>query len=205
MARYLLALEKVRGGLAHEARNQLGGVTIQLDLIGELMLRGDPGDPAMGAQIEGAAIRASRAARAVLPVLERLLGQTERLGTAPAPLDLRDALRRVEGLVVPFLVKNEKKWKLELPEEPVPWEGDRDALRDALVVVGVEAGELMAKGGCLELRLDPDGTLSISGSPPGEWVGFLRDTMGVDPQVKTAGGITEVQVQLSVQTRATGG
>ena len=198
MARYLLALDKIRGGQAHEARNQLGGVTIQLDLIGELLKRGDQAD-AMRPRIEEAAARASRAARAVLPVLQRLVDQTERLGPTPASIDLHDVLRRVEGLIVPFLRREGKDWKLLLPETPLAWEGDRDVLRDTLLVVAVEAGNLVPKGGCLEFRLEADGTLSVSGAATGDWVNFLRETMGADVVETTQGQALQVQVRLAVQ------
>src|SRR5262245_31990208 len=97
-SRYLRALAKLNSSLGHDARGQLGHLTIQIDLMREILKRADPGDPDAQARLEHAAEKARGAARDVERSIERILTAT-RTSTG----DLGQTLRIVAELLSPLL------------------------------------------------------------------------------------------------------
>ena len=201
-SRYLRALARLNGSLGHEARAQLGNLTLQVGLLTEILKRADHSDPEARAKLERHADKAATAARELHQVVERILVATRSAEQTSGTLDLRHVLREVEALVAPLLKESSASMSLVVPSEPVTLDGERDDIQRALLVVVLEAAERIPPGGRLELRLDPDGVLEVAGPPGKDWLAAVRDLIeatgaAVDVRAKR----NDVAIRLPVQTR----
>lgn len=85
-------------------------------------------------------------------------------------LDARDLIHDVENLLGPQCVRQKVALKVRVPDGPVRVLGTRDALKQALINLGINALEAMPEGGTLNLSLegvDSKATISIADSGPG--------------------------------------
>jgi signal transduction histidine kinase len=202
-ARYLQALARVQSSQAHEIRAQLGSLTLQLGLVGEILKRSDSVDSETREKLQRYLGKADAATRELLQSLERLLTQTRSSGDAPGPLDLRQALREAEGVLAPLLKERHATCRLELPSLPVTVEGDRDGMRRALVVALLDAVETMPDGGACEIRLDEAGTLRCSVAPSPASLASFRDLFeSQGGAARIAGDPPALEIRLPIQARA---
>jgi signal transduction histidine kinase len=85
-------------------------------------------------------------------------------------LDARDLLRDVENLLGPQCARQKVALSVRVPEAPVRVLGTRDALKQALINLGINALEAMPDGGTLNLCLEghnSKATILVADSGPG--------------------------------------
>ena len=102
--------------------------------------------------------------------LDNLLNHTALPRDDLEELDLCDQIVELEQLLRPQCERQKVVLTVRLPERPVRVLGTRDALKQALVNVGINALEAMPRGGTLVLELavcGPSATISITDSGPG--------------------------------------
>lgn len=198
--RYLRGLARVNSGQGHDARVQLGNLTLQIGLVAEILKRADAGDPEVRKRLDQHLDKAARAARELHQALERILAAT-RTGDGARSLDLREALQEIEALLGPMLKERQIAMSVQAPENSVALDGDRDAIRQVLLVALVEACESIPDGGKLELRLDLYGTLTVIGAAPSVWAGAVSGIVEDIGGAVTSDGRPEVEIRLPIQAR----
>jgi signal transduction histidine kinase len=157
LARYAQALSSLNPSQAHEIRSQLGAVTLHLDLAREFLAR-EPGmEGSTSERVRTEVERGSEGLRRMHALLEGLLAQM-RLGSAARErFDLRALLSDLEGTVRAVVRDRRIEWQLCLPTREAAVMGDREALREALLIALVDALQPLQSGGRLEMRLEGSG------------------------------------------------
>jgi signal transduction histidine kinase len=145
----LEALAQLAGGLVHDFRNTLGIISVNVDLLGE-MLRDGRGHEE-GAQAMLADVRAATAAGAALT--ERLLAFSRRSEvTAWKTVAVGTLVDNVVGLIRRLL---ETRHKIQIQvdvDRELAIRGDADELQQALLNVCFNARDAMPGGGLLSVR-----------------------------------------------------
>ncbi|HTR97821.1 MAG TPA: ATP-binding protein [Candidatus Acidoferrales bacterium] len=143
----LEAVGRLAGGVAHDFNNMLTAILGEADL---LLLRPElPEDARRQVQnIRSAALRSARLTR-------QLLAFARRQHTEPRALDLRDLVEGLDALVR-RLAGRSSEVRLELPERGAgPWVViDPTQLEQAILNLVINAGDAMAGGGLLRIRLE---------------------------------------------------
>src|SRR5207249_1999402 len=86
--------------------------------------------------------------------LDSLLDHTTLPRDELEELDLGALIRDLESLIRPQCERQKIALSARLPDDPVRVLGVRDALKQALLNLGINALEAMPQGGTLELRLE---------------------------------------------------
>jgi len=157
-ARYLEALAGLSPHHPHDVRGLLGSVALHLDVAGEL-LAGDVA-PAGVERARAEMGRAKTGLRQVLEALEALLGLTRSSPAGTQRFDLRELIRELQAMLAPAVHDRKFEWSAHLPEPPAYVTGEREALRQALLIAVVE----------MLLRLMPPGRIELSVTSAGDRV-----------------------------------
>lgn len=165
-ARYLEALAGLSPHHAHDVRGLLGSVALHLDVAGELLASDGEVAPAAVARARAEIGRARSGLREVLEALEALLGLTRSWPPGTQRFDLRDLVRDLEATLAPAVHDRKFEWSARLPGPPAFVTGEREALRQAVLIAVVEMLLGLTPPGRLELTLTPVGDrveLAIAG------------------------------------------
>ena len=149
---YLRTLARLRRSLDHELRSHAGSVSLQLDLMSELVARGVADGAKLEAPIQRAKTGLERLRKTAAAVVEATDVERGRNGA-----DLGAVLRGIEGLLAPRARELGVTWAAVAPLEPVPLAGDGDAVREALTIAAVESLEALPNGARLTLAAAVDG------------------------------------------------
>jgi signal transduction histidine kinase len=165
-----MALSRLQRGLAHETRSILGSISIQLDLIEEILDREAETGPVPGARLRGPLQRARRGCERVAENVERVLGATTTPQRDGAPADLAALVRELQALIAPTALERKVGWTVVAPDGPVAVAGQTDEIRETLTIAAVELLDALPDGGTLEARLEVAGDsvrLRLASAPAG--------------------------------------
>jgi two-component system, sporulation sensor kinase E len=157
----MTALGRLAASVAHEVRNPLGAVNLQLQLLEE-DADGLPDDERVRL------LRRLNIANAEIQRLDRIVGNFLRFSRAPKVkfegLSLNDVVRRVFDLVTPEAREQEVDLHLELAERLPRIEGDEGQLAQAILNMTVNAFHAIRDRGTVTARtaLDASGFIRLS-------------------------------------------
>ncbi len=139
-ARGMETLGRLSGGIAHEFNNLLTGILGYASLLRTLLPEGGDGHEA--------AVMIERSARRASELTRRLLEYSRRESANPRPVEIHKLLGEAIGILSRSVGKGvEIRTELRAPSDLVM--GDPEALLQALLNLGINAGEAMPGGGLL--------------------------------------------------------
>jgi signal transduction histidine kinase len=147
---HMAELGHLAGGLAHELKNPLSTINLNLKLLAEDLQR-FPHDETrrLLARLSSVRQEASR----LKDILDDFLRYAGRMELQPAPADLRQLVRELADFFAPQAQAARAVLRTHLPEAPVPAEVDAGLLKQALLNLMINAAQAMPEGGELLLRL----------------------------------------------------
>jgi signal transduction histidine kinase len=169
LATQLKALARLYLSVAHDIRAPLAAVVANLELLNGTFAPGAAGN-GIDQRRRGYVAVADQELQRLRRSLDGLLNHTALPRDDLAELDLRDLVSDLEHLLRPQCERQRVELAVSVPKSPVRVLGTRDALKQALVNVGINALEAMPQGGALGLRLahhDTRATLAVADSGPG--------------------------------------
>ena len=147
----LASISRLTGGVAHEIKNPLNAIAINLEVLrGRL---GGLDGAEMTAEVDVIAREIARLDR----VVKTFLNFTRPVELKLTMLDIGETLREIGQLVEEQAARNQVEMKVFTPEGRVAAWADPDLLKQALLNIVVNAIEAMPAGGPLFLRLLPAG------------------------------------------------
>lgn len=145
----MTALGRLAASVAHEVRNPLGAIDIQLQLLAE-----DLG--ALPGTAKARLLQRLNIAQTEMKRLDRIVHNFLRFSRTPKlhlrHISLNDTIRHVFELVSPEAREREIALRLELSENLPAINGDEDQLGQAVLNIAVNAFQSMADGGDLIAR-----------------------------------------------------
>jgi signal transduction histidine kinase len=170
LASQLKGLARLYLSVVHDIRAPLAAVVTHLDLLSGTFGPGEPGRDGLDDRRRGYLAVAEQELQRLRRSLDHLLNHTALPRDDLEELDLRDQIVEIEHLLRPQCERQKVALSVSVPDGPVRVLGARDALKQALVNVGINALEAMPGGGTLALELangGPNATISITDSGPG--------------------------------------
>ena len=169
-AERLAAAGRVSAQVAHEVRNPLSSIGLNIELLGDQLAAATFADPSDAPE-------ARRLIAAVTREVDRITEITEeylKLARLPAPaLRAEDLVALVQG-VVGFSREELERARVAvtttLPDAPVPVQADEGQLRQVFLNLFRNAREAMVDGGTLAVRVARDGAqavVTVADSGPG--------------------------------------
>jgi len=165
-AERLAELGTLTGGLAHEIKNPLSTIQLNLGLVAEDLV---PGQPASQRVVNRMATITREAAR-LRTILDDFLRYAGQIHLQPEPTDLNDLL----GDLVDFLSPQAQIARIQLRQEPAPEPVTADIdprlIKQAVLNLMLNAMQLMPGGGELIVgahREDDNAVLVITDTGPG--------------------------------------
>ena len=145
-AQKMEAIGRLTGGIAHDFNNLLTGILGYASLLKTYLPEGGEGHEAAEC-IERSARRASELTR-------QLLAYSRREAPKLRPLEIRRVIGEAIGILSRSVNKN-VEIRTAFRAEPDPVMGDPGSLIQALLNLGVNAGDAMPSGGVLTISTDP--------------------------------------------------
>ena len=156
-AALLRSLSTITPAVAHDLRAPINAMVFNLEILKETIAAGPGVEPA-GRDRQ---LRYVNVLREELTRLHRgmevFIGQVSPRGDHDETLDLREPVGELAELLMGPARKQQVKVEPALPANPVPVEGNRFLLRQALLHLAVAALGTAPRDGALEVRLEPDG------------------------------------------------
>ena len=170
LASQLKSLSRLYLSVVHDIRAPLAAIAAHIELLSSSYAGPDAtSEQASAKRREYLAVVSQE-----LPRLKRSLDSLLNHATLPRDeleeMDLRELLQELEHLLRPQCGRQRVALTMRVPETPVRVLGSRDALKQALVNVGINALEAMPQGGKLEMSLegvDSKASIAIADSGPG--------------------------------------
>jgi two-component system sensor histidine kinase HydH len=171
--RSVAELAELAGGLAHELRNPLSTMKINLKLLAEDLQAGDANfeDVRRRALLKVETLR--REAERLESLFEDFLNLTGPCGLSLEEADLREIVDRLAEFLDPMMKNSAVHLEVIQPGVPVTCRVDAKLLSQGLLNIALNAREAMPEGGLLRVETGLDG----------EWA-FIRMTdtgMGIAP------------------------
>ncbi|MCA3011290.1 MAG: HAMP domain-containing protein [Myxococcaceae bacterium] len=160
-AERLAAVGRVSAQVAHEVRNPLSSIGLNVELLGDQLESATFPEPDGGPE-------ARRLLAAVTREVDRIAGLTEeylKLARLPAPTLRAEDLSTIVTSVVGFSRAELERGKVtvttSLPAGPVPVQADEGQLRQVFLNLFRNARDAMPDGGALEVRLEVAGAEAV--------------------------------------------
>jgi len=164
---HLMQLALLTGGLAHEIKNPLSTIKLNLELLAEDFEHSDDELHRRNfARLQGLQNEVQR----LQDILADFLKYADGHEAQPAQVDLRKLVGEVIDFFRPQAEDSRVVLRPTMPEEPVFCRVDRPMIKQALLNLMLNATQAMAGGGELMLRLTPEGkdaVLEIIDTGPG--------------------------------------
>ena len=170
LASQLKGLARLYLAVVHDIRAPLAAVVAHLELLRGTFEPDSAARNGVEARRRGYLATADQELQRLRRSLDSLLNHTTLPRDDLEELDLRDQLAELENLLRPQCERQKVALTVHMPEQPVRVLGARDALKQALVNLGINALEAMPHGGTLNLDLavaDSKATISVVDSGPG--------------------------------------
>jgi len=172
----LVELSTITGGLAHEIRNPLSTLKVNLQLLDEDWRQIESPQPG-GPEPQDVARRSRRRLRTLLAesqrlerILEDFLKYVGKRKLSTAPVDLNEIVRELADFFEPQAAAHQIELKTTLAAGPVTCDVDRMVLKEALLNLLINAQQAIGDGGRIDLRVessDRTGTIIVADNGPG--------------------------------------
>lgn len=160
-AHYLESLTCLHRGWAHETRSHLGNISLQLDLMAELVARAAPGAGGAEERLQTPIERARKGVARLEACLDRYLGAAlPRAAAGAGALDLGTALAELGELMAPSARDRRVTWSLSTPEAPLSVAGDPGAIRESLAIAAIGRVMDASEGSKVEVRAERAGAVA---------------------------------------------
>ncbi|MEO5618093.1 MAG: hypothetical protein ABIS67_09995 [Candidatus Eisenbacteria bacterium] len=156
-ARYLESLERLHRGWSHETRSHLGNISLQLDLMAEILARAGTG----AEEVEPFRMPIDRARKGVARLercLDRYLGAAIPLAAQAAPVDVGTALAGIGELLEPTARERRVSWSMAAPGAALAVQGDAQAIRERLAIAAIGLLFDAPEGSQIEVAAERSGT-----------------------------------------------
>ena len=151
---HLLEVSRLVGGLAHEIKNPLSTINLNIKLLQEDMERiGDEEHSRFARKLAGVQREADR----LNAILEDFLRFAGRVELQKAPTDISAMVSELIGFFGPQADVSRVVIRSSLPEKPVICNIDEHLIKQALLNLMINAVDVMSSGGELLLRVSADG------------------------------------------------
>ncbi len=170
LASQLKGLARLYLSVVHDIRAPLAAVVAHLELLRGTFEGSATARNGVDDRRRGYLAVADQELQRLRRSLDGLLNHTALPRDDLEELDLRHLVVELEHLLRPQCERQKVALAVRVPDDPVRVLGTRDALKQALVNVGINALEAMPHGGALDLRLerlDSRATISVADSGPG--------------------------------------
>jgi signal transduction histidine kinase len=170
LATQLRGLARLYLSMAHDIRAPLGAIVTHLELLGMSMDDEAAGETTVHERRRRYLRVLDEEIHRLRRSLDGLLNHAALPREATEEVDLREVVVDLEQLLGPQCRRQRVKLLTRLPEGQVRVRATRDALKQALINLSVNALEAMPEGGNLELsldRIDSRAILSVADSGPG--------------------------------------
>lgn len=170
LASQLRGLARLYLSVVHDIRAPLGAVVVHVELLRATFQNVDAAQDGVLERARGYLAVVDQELQRLRRSLDSLLNHAALPRDDLEELDARDLIHDVENLLGPQCVRQKVALKVRVPDGPVRVLGTRDALKQALINLGINALEAMPEGGTLNLSLegvDSKATISIADSGPG--------------------------------------
>lgn len=176
LADQIVELSTITGGLAHEIRNPLSTLKVNLQLLDEDWRQIESPQPG-GPEPQDVARRSRRRLRTLLAesqrlerILEDFLKYVGKRMLSTAPVDLNEIVRELADFFEPQAAAHQIELKTTLAGAPVVCDVDRMVLKEALLNLLINAQQAIGDGGRIELRvesIDAGATIVVADTGPG--------------------------------------
>ena len=149
--------------VSHELRTPITSILGYTEML-EDGVYGDLGPEQLDA-VRRVAANSTRLLSLINDLLTLSRVQEDEIGFADRVFDLRSVVSTGTTVVAPTLERRSLELTVELPDEPVPFLGDRDMLERVVINLAGNAAKFTPEGGRIRVRLlvDPDGsTIEVS-------------------------------------------
>jgi len=145
------------GGLAHELRNPLSTVMVNLKLLAEDLqdLSVNPEDARRRGLLKVDVLR--REAERLQQLLDEFLRLAGPCPLRLATIDLHEVIGRLVTFLGPLMTSRQVRVLVERDTTPLHCDADESLLSRALLNITLNAEQSMSNGGTLRIRLKPDG------------------------------------------------
>ncbi len=178
LAEQLAELAALTGGLAHEIRNPLSTLKVNLQLLDEDWRRIESSDPSTPRDTQDVARRSRRRVETLLKEADRLeqilhdfLQYIGRRDLSPAPHDLNHIVSELADFYRPQAQAGGVDFQVTLHPQPLVCRVDVNYLKQALLNLLINAQQAMPGGGELRLALSVDESrqarIDLSDTGPG--------------------------------------
>jgi len=147
---HMAELGHLAGGLAHEIKNPLSTINLNLKLLAEDLQR-SPHEEQRRLLARLASVR--QEASRLKDILDDFLRYAGRMELQPAPTDLRQLVAELADFFAPQAQAARVILRTHLPDAPVPADVDAGLIKQALLNLMINATQASPEGGELLLRL----------------------------------------------------
>ena len=206
LATHLRALSRVSLATAHDVRTPLHTIILYLELLRNT-LASTPDEEKRASQQRFVEVIGSELQR-LEGLLEKLFSQTRVAEGKTERFDLAETVRDLHVFLEPYRRRTRIEATLTAPDDPILIEGDRDAIRHALVHILITTVESAAAGGKLELHVaaaDGRASLVITGASDGLSSQILDGSRANAPKQAASGAERGLYVARRVVERHGGG
>ncbi len=164
---HLIELAHLVGGLAHEIKNPLSTINVNLKLLSEdISHHQDEDSKRLVRRIKTVEIEAGR----VKDILDDFLRFAGKVELAPTQTDLRQLLEELVDFFAPQADSTRVVLRTTLPDAPVPCRVDVNLIKQAVLNLMINATQAMPDGGELLIKLSaqsPNATIEVIDTGPG--------------------------------------
>ncbi|HEY7216296.1 MAG TPA: histidine kinase dimerization/phospho-acceptor domain-containing protein [Thermoanaerobaculia bacterium] len=148
------SVSQISPAVAHDLRAPINAMVFNLEILQEMVASGRAADPANRDKLLRYVNVLKEELSRLHRGLETFLGFISPRSDKLEALDLGELVRELASLLVAPARKQQAQVRAELPEEPLPAEGNRYLLRQALLHLSLAALAGVPKQGTLHLRLE---------------------------------------------------
>ncbi len=178
LAEQLVELSALTGGLAHEIRNPLSTLKVNLQLLDEDWQRVENRDAGQPSDPKDVARRSRRRIAALLTETQRLeqilkdfLVYVGKCELKREPSDVAQAVRELADFYQPQAQAGGVELTIDIPNGPVVCDVDVNRLKQAILNLLINAQQAMPNGGKIDLRVAEDGAnwarIDVADTGPG--------------------------------------
>jgi len=170
---HLVELAKLTGGLAHEIKNPLSTIKLNLTLLAEALAAGEQDTTGRN---YNRLVRVQSEVQRVGDILDDFLKYTSKKELRRETVDLRQLVEELADFFRPQAESNHVVLRTYLPDSPVTCSVDVSLIKQAILNLMINATQAMADGGEMLLRLGVDRDRAV--------LEVIDTGPGIDPEIR---------------------